>query len=102
VPFEIKRESPSSTVIDGNWGFRYVVSEKTMELTIDKAKNNSVAAATVLRQGHVERVDQPNRLHLSGYEKLGLERILSPLLYQAILKVHFSLPWPQAPSPLEK
>lgn len=54
--FEIKRESPSSTVVDGHWGFGYVVSEKTMELTIEKAKNNSVAAATVFRQGHVGRV----------------------------------------------
>ena len=54
--FDIVRESPTTTVIDGNWGFGYAVSERAMRITIDKAKQSGVAAATVFRQSHVGRV----------------------------------------------
>ena len=56
APFEIVRETPTTTVIDGHWGFGYVVSERAMQITIDKAKKNGVAATTVFRQSHVGRV----------------------------------------------
>jgi uncharacterized oxidoreductase len=56
APFEVVRETPNSTVIDGHWGFGYVVSERAMAITIEKAKLGSVAAATVFRQSHVGRV----------------------------------------------
>ncbi len=56
APFEITQETPNSTVVDGNWGFGYVVSERLMQITIDKAKAGGVAAATVRRQSHVGRV----------------------------------------------
>ncbi len=56
APFEVVQETANSTVIDGNWGFGYVVSERAMEMTIEKARNGSVAAATVFRQSHVGRV----------------------------------------------
>jgi LDH2 family malate/lactate/ureidoglycolate dehydrogenase len=56
APFEIKQESPTSTVIDGNWGFGYVVSERATKLTIEKAKANNVAACTIFRQSHIGRV----------------------------------------------
>ena len=56
APFEIVRETPTTTVVDGHWGFGYVVSERAMQITIDKAERNSVAATTVFRQSHVGRV----------------------------------------------
>ncbi|MCH8185601.1 MAG: Ldh family oxidoreductase [Chloroflexi bacterium] len=56
APFEVVRETANSTVIDGHWGFGYVVSERAMEMTIEKARHGSVAAATVFRQSHVGRV----------------------------------------------
>ena len=56
APFEIVRETPTTTVVDGHWGFGYVASERAMRITIDKAGANNVAAATVVRQGHVGRV----------------------------------------------
>ena len=56
APFEVVQETANSTVIDGNWGFGYVVSERAMEITIEKARNGSVAATTVFRQSHVGRV----------------------------------------------
>lgn len=56
APIDIVQESPTTTVIDGNWGFGYVVSEHAMKLTIDKARKSNVAACTVFRQSHVGRV----------------------------------------------
>ena len=56
APFEVTRETATTTVIDGHWGFGYVVSERAMNITIEKARNNSIAAATVFRQSHVGRV----------------------------------------------
>ena len=56
APFEIIRESPTTTVVDGHWGFGYVVSERAMQITIEKARRSNVAAATVFRQSHVGRL----------------------------------------------
>lgn len=54
--FEVVRETPCTTVINGNWGFGYVVSERAMKMTIEKALKNGVAATTVHYQSHVGRV----------------------------------------------
>lgn len=56
APYEVIQETPNSTVVDGHWGFGYVISERVMRTTIDKARSGSVAAATVFRQSHVGRV----------------------------------------------
>ena len=56
APWTIVHESPTTTVVDGHWGFGYVVSEKAMRLTIEKAERANVAAATVIRQGHIGRL----------------------------------------------
>src|ERR1700682_1636586 len=52
----IVQESPTTTVIDGHWGFGFHVNAKAMELTINKAKTANVAACTVFRQSHVGRL----------------------------------------------
>ena len=56
APIDVVRDTPTTTVVDGNWGFGYTVSEHAMRATIEKADKNNVAAATVYRQGHVGRV----------------------------------------------
>lgn len=56
APYEVVQETSNSKVVDGHWGFGYVVSERLMSETIDKARTGSVAAATVFRQSHVGRV----------------------------------------------
>jgi LDH2 family malate/lactate/ureidoglycolate dehydrogenase len=56
APWEIRKETPTTTVIDGNWGFGYVITEKAMQHAIAKAKLQNVAAATVFRQGHIGRL----------------------------------------------
>jgi len=53
---EIIKDTPTTTVVNGNWGFGYVVSERAMQTTIDKARQSNVAATTVFQQSHVGRV----------------------------------------------
>ena len=55
APWTIVQETPTTTVIDGHWGFGYVATERAMRLTIEKAGKGGVAAATVFRQGHIGR-----------------------------------------------
>ncbi|MES5488944.1 Ldh family oxidoreductase [Bradyrhizobium sp. INPA03-11B] len=52
----IVQESPTTTVIDGHWGFGFHVNAKAMALTIEKARIANVAACTVFRQSHVGRL----------------------------------------------
>ena len=54
--YDIVKETPTTTVVDGNWGIGYVVTERLMKMTIEKAKEQNVAAATVYRQSHVGRL----------------------------------------------
>ena len=54
--WEIIQESPTTTVVDGHWGFGYVANERAMQLTIEKARQQNVAATTVFRQGHIGRL----------------------------------------------
>src|SRR6202158_476484 len=50
----IVQESPTTTVIDGHWGFGFHVNAKA--LTIEKAKTGNVAACTVFRKSHAGRL----------------------------------------------
>lgn len=52
----IVKESSTTAVIDGHWGFGFHVNAKAMALTIEKAKTANVAACTVFRQSHVGRL----------------------------------------------
>lgn len=56
APMKIVQETATTTVVDGNWGFGFLVAEKAMQMTIAKAKKSNVAATTILRQSHVGRV----------------------------------------------
>src|ERR1700751_2806095 len=56
VKWTIVQESPTTTVIDGHWGFGFHVNAKAMALTIAKAKTANIAACTVFRQSHVGRL----------------------------------------------
>ena len=56
APWVITQETPTTTVIDGNWGFGYAVTDRAMRYTIEKARTQNVAAATVFRQSHIGRL----------------------------------------------
>ena len=56
APFVVEQEAPCTAVINGNWGFGFVVTEKAMRMAIDKAKVNGVASITVHYQSHIGRL----------------------------------------------
>ncbi|HET7768192.1 MAG TPA: Ldh family oxidoreductase [Chloroflexota bacterium] len=56
APIEILDETLTTARVDGNWGFGQVVSERAMNLAIEKAKQHNTASVVVLRQAHVGRL----------------------------------------------
>ena len=56
APFVVEREAPCTAVINGNWGFGFVVTERAMRMAIDKAKTHGVAAITIHYQSHIGRL----------------------------------------------
>jgi len=55
---EIVRETPSSAVLNGNWGFGQVLGKKAMEIAIEKAKIKSVATVTMSQSNHIARLGE--------------------------------------------
>jgi len=67
APFVVERETPTTAVINGNWGFGFVVTEKAMRMAIDKAKTQGIAAITVHFQSHIGRLgDYPTMAAREG------------------------------------
>jgi LDH2 family malate/lactate/ureidoglycolate dehydrogenase len=54
--FEIESETPTTAVVNGNWGFGFVITEQAMDLAVGKADQHGVAAVTVHHQGHIGRL----------------------------------------------
>src|ERR1700709_2840676 len=53
APWDSTQEPPTTTVIDGNWGFGYAVTDRAMRYTIEKAKKQNVAATTLFHKSHI-------------------------------------------------
>ena len=53
---QVVSESPTSAAINGNWGFGFIVSSRAVEMAIEKAGKNNVAALTIFQQGHIGRL----------------------------------------------
>lgn len=66
APYEVERETPTSAVVNGNWGFGFVVTERAMQETIDKARVSGTAMTTIRCQSHVGR--------LGGYATMAAEQ----------------------------
>jgi LDH2 family malate/lactate/ureidoglycolate dehydrogenase len=56
VKIEVTNETRTTARINGNWGFGYHVSDFAMKLAIKKAREDNIAAITVVQQSHVGRV----------------------------------------------
>ena len=56
APFEVERRTPSTAVIDGNWGFGFVQTTRATDLGIEMAREHGVAALTIRYQGHMGRL----------------------------------------------
>lgn len=67
APFVIDNEAPTTAVINGNWGFGFVVTERATRMAIEKAKSQGVAAITVHYQSHIGRLgDYPTMIAQEG------------------------------------
>lgn len=53
---EIEKESPTTLVVNGNWGFGFTVTETITQKLIEKAKTQNVAVGTIHYQGHIGRL----------------------------------------------
>ena len=69
---EVTKETPSTAIIDGHWGFGQVTAKKTMEVAIEKAKKNSVSAVGAIHCNHMGR--------LGAYTSLATEKDMIGLL----------------------
>jgi uncharacterized oxidoreductase len=49
-------ETPSSTVIDGHWGFGQVIATQAMEIAIAKARTHAISAVNVYNCNHIGRL----------------------------------------------
>lgn len=56
APMTIEKETPTTLMVNGNFGFGHYVSHHTMLRLIDKAKEHNVAAASIKYQCHVGRL----------------------------------------------
>jgi len=53
---ETVRETASTALLNGNWGFGQVVAKKAMELAIEKAKEHSISAICAYNLYHIGRL----------------------------------------------
>lgn len=53
---EVRADSPSTALIDGNWGFGQMACSKAMEIAIDKAGRTGVGAVGVFNCNHIGRL----------------------------------------------
>lgn len=53
---DIEKETPTTIVANGNWGFGFVVTETITRKLIEKARTQNVAVGTIHYQGHIGRL----------------------------------------------
>jgi len=53
---EVVHETPSSALLDGNWGFGQVIGFKAMKTAMEKAKTQTVSVVCVYNCNHVGRL----------------------------------------------
>jgi uncharacterized oxidoreductase len=56
APIEITRETPSTAVVNGNWGFGQVIASRAVRLAIEKARNSGVSCVGVRCCNHIGRL----------------------------------------------
>ena len=56
APFVIEKETRTTAVINGNWGFGFDVTNRATDLLIQKALDQNIAAVTVYQQSHIGRL----------------------------------------------
>ena len=55
---EILLDTPTSSLISGNWGFGFVSAKVAMDLAIKKARDQNIAVAAIVQTGHIGRLGE--------------------------------------------
>jgi LDH2 family malate/lactate/ureidoglycolate dehydrogenase len=71
APFEIVKESPALALVDGHNGLGSVVSQKAMELAVQKAKISGIGTVVVRNSTHFGSSAVPARIALQ-YDCIGI------------------------------
>jgi len=53
---EVVRESPTTALVNGNWGLGQIVARQTMNLAIEKARENDVGIVSTFNCNHIGRM----------------------------------------------
>lgn len=79
---EIVKETETTALIDGHWGFGQVTAGKAMELAIEKAKKHGVGAVGVLHCNHIGRLGEYSMMaakeDLIGFVVCNSGRLVTP------------------------
>jgi len=70
------RETPSTALIDGGWGFGQVVAIKAMEIAIEKAEKCNISAVGVKHCQHVGRLNTYSEMALK-HDMIGITSVNS-------------------------
>jgi LDH2 family malate/lactate/ureidoglycolate dehydrogenase len=54
----VVQETPSSVLLDGDWGFGHYAAMEATKLAVDKARAQGLAAAALVRTGHIGRLGE--------------------------------------------
>jgi len=73
---ELVRETPSTALIDGGWGFGQVVAVKAMEIAIEKAKKCNISVVGVKNCQHVGRLNTYSEMALK-HDMIGITSVNS-------------------------
>ncbi len=56
APYVVEKESATTAVINGNWGFGFNVTKRATQLLIEKALAQNIGAVTIYQQSHIGRL----------------------------------------------
>jgi uncharacterized oxidoreductase len=56
APIKIVQETPSSALLDGNWGFGQVIAKRAAEIAIEKARTQTISIVNVYNTNHIGRL----------------------------------------------
>jgi uncharacterized oxidoreductase len=79
---EIVRETQSSAILNGNWGFGQVIAKRAMELAIEKAKSSVVSVVCAFNCNHIGRLGDytlmASRNNMIGIAMVNSTKIVAP------------------------
>lgn len=68
---KILNETPSSALVDAQWGFGPVAAKKAMDIAISKAKSSGIFAVGLINSGHIGRVGAYSEMALA-HDMIGI------------------------------